>query len=74
MGSLLASGAADGMIKLWDPASGRELSSIHAHANCVNVVAFSPDGRTLASASCDHTIKLWDAATQQLLGTLSRPW
>lgn len=66
----LASGSQDGTIKLWDPASGRELATILAHASCVNTLAYSPDGRTLASGSCDQKIKLWNAATHELLDTL----
>ena len=62
-GRVLASAAEDGLIKLWDPATGQELRTIAAHGNCGNDLSFSPDGRLLASASCDHTVKIWDTAT-----------
>ncbi len=62
-GRILASAAEDGLIKLWEPASGKELRSISAHGNCANDLSFSPDGRLLASAGCDHTVKIWDTAT-----------
>jgi WD40 repeat protein len=69
-GRNLATGAQDGTIKLWDPISGRELTTIVAHASCVNSLAYSADGAMLASGSCDHKIKLWNASTHELHQTL----
>jgi eukaryotic-like serine/threonine-protein kinase len=71
-GRELASGAEDGLVKLWDPDIGRELATLTGHRNCVNGLAYSQDGQILASVSCDHTVKLWNPATRELLGSLER--
>jgi WD40 repeat protein len=58
-GKILASGSADGGIKLWN-AAPKEVASFEGHTRAVHGMAFSPDGKTLASASSDGTIRFWD--------------
>ncbi|MGH9800019.1 MAG: WD40 repeat domain-containing protein, partial [Blastocatellia bacterium] len=64
-GKLLASGAADGAVKIWDTANWRELRSLPAHNGAVFALAFSNDGKTLASGGADKAVKLWQTANWQ---------
>jgi WD40 repeat protein/transcriptional regulator with XRE-family HTH domain len=59
--SMLAAGGEDGVILLWDPSQ----PAVAEHANMVNAVAFSPDGRTLATASVNQTT-LWNTADRTI--------
>jgi WD40 repeat protein len=57
-----------GEIRLWDIATHQALDQpLTGHTGDVNIVAFSPDGKTLASGSGDGTIILWDVAARQPL-------
>ena len=38
-----------------------------AHSDCVQSVAFSPDGKTIVSGSSDKTLKVWDAGAWALI-------
>jgi WD40 repeat protein/serine/threonine protein kinase len=64
-GRQVASLALDGVVKVWDMQTGREVLRIEAHERPAGRVAFSPDGHSLAIGSDDRTIKIWDIATRQ---------
>jgi WD40 repeat protein len=70
-GNVLASGASDGRLGLWDPRTGRELVSVSPNLGEVTGVAFSPDGTTIASSSSDGTVRLWDGRTLDPMMTLA---
>src|SRR5258708_16232663 len=69
-GQLVASGSFDGMVKLWEAASGRLLATLQGHTSGVMGMALSGDGQLVASGSEDGTVRLWEAASGRLLATL----
>ncbi|NJM20964.1 MAG: PQQ-binding-like beta-propeller repeat protein [Richelia sp. SM1_7_0] len=46
-------------------------NTLGGHANWVNAVSFSPNGKMLASASSDNTVKLWNSETGKEIRTLT---
>jgi hypothetical protein len=79
-GSRLATAGADGLAKMWDAATGRELLTLIGHTDSLYSLAFSPDGRYIATSSDveDTTVKVWDAQTGEeiytLAGHVARVW
>jgi WD40 repeat protein len=63
-GKWLASGGADGMVKVWDPVREKEAFPIAGSPKQPIVgVAWSPDGKWLASAGAHGLLRFWDAAS-----------
>ncbi|MFQ5968218.1 MAG: WD40 repeat domain-containing protein, partial [Acidimicrobiia bacterium] len=52
-GNRLATGSADGVVQIWDVASGADLLAIALHDGAVTDVEFSRDGRYLATGGSD---------------------
>ncbi|KAJ3513357.1 hypothetical protein NMY22_g15062 [Coprinellus aureogranulatus] len=71
--ALIAWGAKDKTIRLWDAQTGKLMSyALIGHSGAVSSVAFSPDGSKIVSGYDDRTIRVW--ATQRgrtALGTIS---
>jgi WD40 repeat protein len=69
----LATARRDGIIQLWEVATGKELqyrtgaemdARPQAQATDVGCLAFAPDGQALAVGYADSTILLWDLSSQ----------
>jgi WD40 repeat protein len=69
-GATIASCDEDGIVILWDVATG-EPTIIEAHGSAALAVAFSPDGALLATGSKDDTVVLWDTETLEVVQTLT---
>jgi len=73
-GKILAGVGADGVLRLWDLTTRKQLGAPLAGGprNAVQAVAFSPDGTTLAAVSAavsgDSTARLWQVATHRPVG------
>lgn len=79
-GRLLASGCSDGSVRLWNATAQKEglggkigqympTLKLKGHKERVNILAFSPDGKTLLSGSDDGTIRAWDTTTGRQIYT-----
>ena len=60
-GSILASAGADGTVRIWQTATGRQLASIDAHEGYVLAVAFHPAKDLIASVGTDKKAVIWNA-------------
>jgi WD40 repeat protein len=65
-GKLLASGAFDECVCVWDPQTHALVATSREHDGAVYGVAFTPDGATLVSCSADRTVKLWSTLPADL--------
>jgi WD40 repeat protein len=84
-GKILATGGFDGVIRLWDVSTRKELRALEGHGDGVRGVTFSSDGKLLASVggsktdnapqdgAVDRSIRLWDVDTGKEVRRLALP-
>ncbi|MHC9543447.1 MAG: protein kinase [Vulcanimicrobiota bacterium] len=56
----------DSTIKIWELGTGKCLRSFPGHANGVEALSLSRDGRKLLSGGADRSVRLWDTKTGSL--------
>ena len=57
---LVAAGERDGVVEIFDLATGDRVAILRGHSEVVASVAFSPDGRSLVTGSWDGNLQLWN--------------
>jgi glucose repression regulatory protein TUP1 len=70
-GKLLATGAEDKKIRVWDIESKRIRTIFDGHEQDIYSLDFSRTGRLIASGSGDKTVRLWDIESNQQVMVLS---
>jgi WD40 repeat protein len=59
-GKTLATAGADGVVRVWDLATRREVAALEGHSGPVLALAASPDGRWFCSGGADAAIRVWE--------------
>jgi WD40 repeat protein len=70
-GGRLVMGTVDGMVRVWDVASARELASIKLPMPGAVRAAFSPDGTRIVTAGADGAARVWEADNGRALDVLA---
>lgn len=58
-GAVLASGSADGSVRLWNPESGACLAVLDRHLGGIFCLGWSPDGSRLAAGDEEGNVSVW---------------
>jgi WD40 repeat protein len=64
-GSLLATGLADGTIRLFDPETARERAGLAGQSSMISSLSFAPDGKMLTAAAKSGPARVWPVPALQ---------
>ena len=70
-GKLLATGAEDRLIRIWDLTTKRIIKVLRGHEQDIYSLDFFPDGDRLVSGSGDRSVRIWSLRSGQCSLTLS---
>jgi len=62
--TLFATGGYDGVARVFDAESGKELLALAGHRGLVGLVSFSSDGTKLVTGGGDGTARVWDVSPE----------
>src|SRR5262249_53124273 len=71
-GKILAAGAADGTITLWDMATAKIIRSFQGDSTPLANLVFADDGELLLSKDHEQVLRLWDVSTGKVLRTFGK--
>src|SRR5205807_882759 len=71
-GQLVASGAGDCTVRVWEVATGKEIRHSQGRQT-VRSVVFSPNGKLLAASDGDGALRLYEVATGGLVHEMRQP-
>lgn len=61
----VASATADGVVRLWEVATGTVADLLQKHEGTADALAFSPDGRMVVSGGSDGAVRVWDVPARR---------
>jgi WD40 repeat protein/serine/threonine protein kinase len=73
-GKQVATGQADGTVRVWDTANGQEVGTLAGQGQAIRELAFSHDGRRLLVFSVDGTLQSWALAAKDRQVLLRIPY
>ncbi len=62
-GRSIVTASADNTARVWNAATGKQITLLRGHEGEVTSAQFSPDSKSIVTASADKTARVWDAAT-----------
>jgi WD40 repeat protein len=72
-GTYLVGGGSDGVLKIWEVATGNLIASLTEHQQRIHTVARCPQTGVIATGSEDTTVKIWDLNTRTCRQTIAHP-
>jgi WD40 repeat protein len=70
IGNLLATTSKGVMLQRWEASTCKPIGRTLRHDNTIDVLAFSPDGRSVVAGDNGRSGRIWDVLTGNLIGIL----